>query len=163
MGAGVGKSGKKRIYGYLSRPAGFWKKVASRTNRGILTGMLISSRNSCMQSILTAFFCAAIRLAADWRAIRGKVPAPRQNACVVRCRGNPQGAAEFSSAHCKISRAWKNLLLSIPVVGPLLLKPLQKFIYKIAGTNDYYRATPLMRATLKNITNEDLGKYAPHV
>jgi len=107
------------------------EKVASRTNRGILTGMLISSRNSCMQSILTAFFCAAIRLAADWRAIRGKVPAPRQNACVVRCRGNPQGAAEFSSAHCKISRAWKNLLLSIPVVGPLLLKPLQKFIYKL--------------------------------
>ncbi len=69
----------------------------------------------------------------------------------------------FRQRVAKMLTRGKDVLLSIPVLGPLVMAPAQKIVYKIAGVSDYYRATPVMRETFKNITREDLSKYAPDI
>jgi len=49
-----------------------------------------------------------------------------------------------------------NIIFSIPILS--FLRPLtQKIWYKLSGERDYYRATPLMRKTMKQVLGEEVG------
>ncbi len=53
----------------------------------------------------------------------------------------------------------KKLFIKLPLAGGII--PLaQKIIYKIAGVQDYHKASPIMKKTFDNIIKEDLQKYA---
>lgn len=55
-----------------------------------------------------------------------------------------------------------NLIFSLPPL--FLFKPIVlKVWYRIAGERDYYRASPLMRETMKRVMDENLRAHLPHI
>jgi pimeloyl-ACP methyl ester carboxylesterase len=63
------------------------------------------------------------------------------------------GIKDQSSFRQSLASQLSNLKKLIP---HFLRKPLQKVLYKLAGSNDYEKASPIMKETLKKVVAEDL-------